>query len=343
MTTQMQFTLTPRGPFSLLEAGGFGRGAEPAGDWPGGGDFDRGEGVLRLAFCRDDLRGQVGVALSWADDGPGSGSWPGRALRGTVSGMDPGEPVEPVREQVARILSLDGDGEAFAEVGERDPLVGRLQAAAPGLRPVLFSSPYEAAAWCVITQRWGRGQALRARERISRELGRVVEVAGVEMAAMPTPAQILAAESIPGVHETKRQRLRAVARAAQEGTLDPVAIREGDPAEVRTRLRGVPGLGEFAAALIHLRAAGAQDALVDGEPRLAALVGAGYGLGGPASAADLARIAEPWSPFRTWTAVLFRAAGRRLPELAATPEPPPRLPRPRRATPPTPEPLALIS
>jgi DNA-3-methyladenine glycosylase II len=341
--TTQQFTLVPHGPFSLLEAGAFGRGAEPAGGWPGGGDFDPGEGVLRLAFCRDDLRGQVGVALSWEDDGPGSGSWPGRALRGVVGGLDPGEPVEPVRDQVARILSLDGDGAAFAEVGERDPLVGRLQAAAPGLRPVLFSSPYEAAAWCVITQRWGRGQALRARERISRELGRVVEVAGVDMAALPTPAQLLAAESIPGLHETKQERLRAVALAAQEGVFDPVAIREGDPAEVRARLRAVRGLGDFAASLIHLRASGARDALVDGEPRLAALVGAGYGLGGPATVDDLARIAEPWRPFRTWTAVLFRAAGRRLPELAAAPPPPPRVPRPRAAKGPAPEPLALIT
>lgn len=338
-----EFTLIPRGPFSLLEAGTFGRGAEPAGDWPGGGDFDPGEGVLRLAFCRDDLRGQAGVALRWADDGPGAGSWPGRALRGTVSGLDPGDAVEPVREQVARMLSLDGDGEAFAEVGERDPLVGRLQAAAPGLRPVLFASPYEAAAWCVITQRWGRGQALRARGRIARELGRRVVVAGVEMAALPTPAQLLAAESVPGLNETKQERLRAVARAAQDGVFDPVAIREGDPTEVRARLREVRGLGPFAAALVHLRAAGAQDTLVDDEPRLAALVGAGYGLGGPASAPDLARIAEAWRPYRTWTAVLFRAAGRRLPELAAAPAPPPRVPRPRHTPTRAPEPLALIS
>lgn len=326
---EQTFTLRPSGAFSLVEAGAFGHGAEPAGDWPGGGTFA--DGVLRLALCRDDLRGQVGVALRQDVSG----------VHGTVSGLDPGEPVDPVRDQVARMLSLDGDGAAFAEVGERDPLIGRIRAAAPGLRPVLFASPYEAALWCVITQRWGRRQALAARERLSREFGRVVEVAGVALAAVPTPEQLLAADRLPGLPELKQERLRAVARAAVEGLLDPVAIREGGPAEVRARLRTISGIGEFAAGLIHLRASGVQDALVDAEPRLAALVGAGYGLGGPATAADLARIAEPWRPFRTWTAVLIRAAGRRLPELAAVPEPalPARVPRSRR---PRPEPLALI-
>jgi len=332
MTTEHTFSISPRGAFSLVEAGAFGRAAEPAGDWPGGGTLDPADGTLRLAFCRDDLGGQVGVALT-AD---------AAGVHGAVSGLDPGDPVDPVRNQVARLLSLDGDGVAFAEVGERDPLIGRVQAAAPGLRPVLFASPYEAAVWSVITQRWGRGQALRARERVSRELGRVVEVAGVEMAALPTPTQLLAAERIPGMPEIKQQRLRAVARAAQEGLFDATAIREGDPTEVRARLRTVPGIGEFAASLIHLRASGVQDALVDGEPRLAALVGAGYGLRRPADATDLARIAEAWRPFRTWAAVLIRAAGRRLPELATAPEPLPRVARrpPRR---PDPEPLALIS
>jgi DNA-3-methyladenine glycosylase II len=328
MTTSPSFTLVPRGPFSLVEAGAFGKAAEPAGDWPGGGTLE--SGVLRLAFCRDDLAGHAGVALRQDADG----------VHGTVSGLDPGEPVDPVRDQVARMLSLDGDGEAYAEVGARDPLVGRIQAAAPGLRPVLFASPYEAAAWCVITQRWGRAQALRARERLSRELGEVLDVAGAPVAALPTPGRILEAGRLPWLPELKQERLRAVARAATEGLFDAVAIREGDPAEVRARLRTVNGIGEFGAGLIHLRASGVQDALVHGAPRLAALVGAGYGLGGPASAEELDRIAEPWRPFRTWTAVLIRAGGRRLPELAAAPE---GAPLPRRRTPSRPEPLALIS
>lgn len=60
---------------------------------------------------------------------------------------------EVVKRQVARILSLDVDGGGFAEVGERDPIVGKLQERYPGLRPVCFYSPYEAAAWAIIGHR----------------------------------------------------------------------------------------------------------------------------------------------------------------------------------------------
>ena len=60
---------------------------------------------------------------------------------------------EVVRDQVKRILSLDTDGNGFPQVGVRDPVVGKLQEGYPGLRPVLFYSPYEAAAWAIIGNR----------------------------------------------------------------------------------------------------------------------------------------------------------------------------------------------
>jgi DNA-3-methyladenine glycosylase II len=49
-----------------------------------------------------------------------------------------------------------------------------------------------------------------------------------------------------------------------------------------------------------------------GEPRLASYVPHFYGAGpAPASPEELARVAENWRPFRTWAAVLIRAAGDR--------------------------------
>jgi DNA-3-methyladenine glycosylase II len=57
---------------------------------------------------------------------------------------------EAVRDHIRRILSLDVDGSGFPEVGVRDPVVGELQVRYPGLRPVLFYSPYEASAWAII-------------------------------------------------------------------------------------------------------------------------------------------------------------------------------------------------
>jgi hypothetical protein len=101
-----------------------------------------------------------------------------------LGGADPGG----VRDQVARILSLDVDGTGFPEVGVRDPVVGGLQARWPGLRPVGFFSPYEAAAWALIGHRIRIVQAARVKERMAAELGQAVDIHGDVRHAFPGPA-----------------------------------------------------------------------------------------------------------------------------------------------------------
>lgn len=125
------FTIAPRGDFSLAAAAGFGfagsLGAPP---------FD---GTLRLAFAVDGLEERAAVALTERPDG---------TIAGTVQD---GAGADAIRRQIARVLSLDHDGGAWAAVGDRDPVIGRLQREHAGQRPVLLHSPYEAAAWAVIS------------------------------------------------------------------------------------------------------------------------------------------------------------------------------------------------
>jgi DNA-3-methyladenine glycosylase II len=127
-------TLTPRGPFSLRLLAGFGFGPEA-------GRARATEPVMRLAFCLDDLSGHAGVVLRQDAD-------PDGVVRGKLRGA---ADLAAVRRQVARILSLDHDGEAWLSVGERDDVIGNLQRRFPGLRPPLFNSPYEATAWAIIS------------------------------------------------------------------------------------------------------------------------------------------------------------------------------------------------
>jgi len=293
MTT---FTLRPTGAFSLRESAEFGFGPRHA------TVFD---GTMRLAFCVDDLVHQVGVAVTQDAGG----------VHGEVVG--PGAaPVAQVAAQTARMLSLDVDARGYEAVAARDPVVARVLAAAAGLRPPLFHSPYEAAAWCVLSLRWSTRQAAAVRDRLAREHGLPVEVAGVAMAAFPTPEQLLAVSAFEGVPPVKIERLHGVARAAAEGLLSAEEIRRADPEEAMARLRRIPGIGPFSASLIVLRASGVCDVSVEEEPRLAAIVGRLYGLPGPATAADMRRIGESWRPFRTWVGVLLRAASSRVPQAA---------------------------
>jgi DNA-3-methyladenine glycosylase II len=286
-----KFTIVPSGPFSLAEAIAFGFGQRDA----AAGD------VMRLAFCLDGYQHQVGVEVRQDEAG----------VHGTVHGPG-GTDVDAVRRQVARVLSLDYDAAGFLRAGERDPVLRSLQAAAPGLRPPLFYSPYEAAAWAVLSVRRSPKQMAPVRERLSRAHGAVFDLAGEQLAALPAPAQMLQVGSFPGIPADRIERLHGVARAAQEGRLDVAHLLGLGPDEAMVRLREIPGIGPFYSALIVIRATGFADVLPVGEPKLLTLVEQLYNVPGPVSDGELQALAEAWKPFRTWAAVLIRAAGRRI-------------------------------
>jgi len=287
------FTITPDGPFSLAEAATFGFGQRAGGDW---------DGVMRLAFCLDGYTGQVAAEVR--QDATG-------AVHGTVD-APAGADLGRVRAQVARVLSLDHDGREFSRVGERDPVIGRLQAAAPGLRPPLFYSPYEAAVWCVLSARRPARQMMQVRDRLSRAHGRVFELAGEELAALPTPEQLLAVDSFPGIPADRIPRLHGVARAALEGRLDAGRLLGLGPGQSMAELQELDGIGPFYSSLIVVRGTGFTDVLPVGEPRVRDLAARLYELDAPPSEAGFRELAQPWKPLRTWAAVLIRGAAARV-------------------------------
>lgn len=291
--TRGSVTITPRGPFSLAEAATFGFGQRDGTGW---------DGVLRLAFCLDGYAEQVGVEVRQDDTAEVHCT-----IRGPVSGGADG-----VRRQVARVLSLDYDGSEFVAVGERDPVIGRLQAAAPGLRPPLFYSPYEAAAWAVLSARRPARQMAQVRDRLSQAHGTVFDLAGRQLAAFPTPDQLLAVASFPGIPDDRMQRLHGVARAALDGRLDAGLLKEQGPERAMAGLRSITGIGPFYSELIVIRGTGFADVLPVHEPKALALAARLYGLPAPPGEADFRRLAEPWRPLRTWAVVLIRAAARRI-------------------------------
>jgi DNA-3-methyladenine glycosylase II len=281
--------IVPSGPYRLRASAEFGFGQRHA------QQFD---GVMRLAFALDGTYAPVAVAVRQAvDDGP--------VEVDVIGSAD----TERVVAQAARVLSLDHDAASYPKVGERDPVVGRLMALRPGLRPPLFHSPYEAAAWSILSARRPARQMAVVRDRLAAEHGRVFEVAGGQVAAFPRPEALLAVESLPGLPDNKLARLHAVARAAVEGLLDVQRLRALGPEEAHVQLQTLPGIGPFYASLIVLRAVGFTDVPVTDEPLALELMGRLYGLGRPATPADVLQLSAPWRPWRTWTTVLLRAAG----------------------------------
>jgi len=296
------FTLLPRGPFSLAASIKFLEGFVPAAytgpESPGPAESGPGDVALELAFPVEGSWQTVGVRVSQDSD------------EVTVALVSPRSP-EPeltmaVRAQVERILSLDVDGSDFPAAGVRDPVVGDLQRRYPGLRPVGFWSPYEAAAWTIIGHRIRISQAAAIKARIAKQLGEPVTFGDRAVHAFPSPERLSELDTFPGLSGRKPDWLRSVARAALDGQLNTARLRAMPREEALADLKHLPGIGDFSAALILLRGAGDPDAVPAREPRLARAVALAYGLPEPVTPEQLLQISDNWKPYRTWVTLLMR-------------------------------------
>jgi DNA-3-methyladenine glycosylase II len=145
------------------------------------------------------------------------------------------------------------------------------------------------------------------RTRLSRAHGRVFHLDDVEVAAFPTPDQLLSVSEFPGLPEVKLGRLHAVAEAARAGRLDTDALRRLDPLIAAAELQKLPGIGPFYSELVTVRALGHTDLLPTAEVGAAEI--AGSLTGRTLDATGLAELSVGWTPWRTWVCVALRAAG----------------------------------
>ncbi len=297
MTTLLQspthLRLAVRGPLDLAQLArqGFGNRDESA--------FD---GVLRRAFCLDgDYERQVGVEVRQA----------GRSLELDLHVPSESPPLtdaetERARAQVARILSVEHNGTAFARLCKADPALAAAYQRAPGFRPGLFSSPYEAAVTSIVSARRSRRQGLALVARLAEQSGVSIDLAGQPTTALPTPSQLLKVDSSPGIPADRIPRLHAVAEAARRGELDADRLRGLPSADAVTELRRIPGIGAFYGSLIVERACGHADLALTFNEHASRAVGQAYGLES-VDEQEFHRLAETWHPFRTWVLVLFRS------------------------------------
>lgn len=281
------YTITPAGPFSLAETAAFAFIDRDPGP-------DVGSGMVS-AFCRDGSWEPTGVHVEQPSDG---------------EVVVHGEHRD--RVQVERILGLDVDAASFLEIGARDPVIGRLQQAAPGLRPPQLHSAYEAAAFCILTARRSAAQARRMRAQLAHDAGTLLDVAGHAVVCLPPPAYLRDPRPVAGLDPVRRQRLQAVAQAALDGQLDTTALRSMEPVDARAQLEQIPGIGPFSSAIVVARSLGHQDYLAGTITELNTTVGQLYGLGHPASPEELDQIASAWAPWRTWSQLYVRSVAPRL-------------------------------
>lgn len=290
------FVLEPAGPFDLSAAVRFIAGWPPAARPDAATGSER---ILRLAFPVDDWSGHAGVVLRQSRaNGP---------VEGEIASSTAGDPRR-VRDQAARIVSLDHNPRGYADLGERDEVVGSRERESGWLRPVLFHSPYEAACWAVLSARTRQSQAARIRDELSATRGARVRVGGEVLLGFPDPEQLLGVRAARGLSEEKLKRLYGVAEIALGGHIDRDRLLSAPHDEALATLQAIRGIGPFWAEGILLRAIGTTDALALGEKRGRLAAAEAYGR--PEVVDDdeaYIALAERRRPFRTWVAVLLRA------------------------------------
>ncbi|HSP65385.1 MAG TPA: hypothetical protein VLO10_04260 [Candidatus Deferrimicrobium sp.] len=279
------FEMTPRGAFDLAYQ------QQHFGGWA---PFVPDPAAVAMAFPVEGWETSAVVVLQQRENGSISG-----AVHGCAADV-----AQRAWHQALAVLSLDIDGSGFPAVGERDPVIGRLQRAHRLMRPTLFHSPYEAACNFVIGQRISIVQARALRARMAADSGDRIGVQGMDLAAFPRPQQLLTLTAVRGLADEKLVRLHGIARAALDGTLERRRLRALPVGTALAELSELRGVGPFSAQGILFRGAGVVDGVTD-DPVTKEAVQRLYELDHLPDQAAVERLAEVWRPFRTWSQVLL--------------------------------------
>ena len=213
--------------------------------------------------------------------------------------------IAPVRERLARLFDVDLDGAAVAAH------LGDLAAGAPGLRLPGTVDGFELAVRGVLGQQVTVQAAHTIAGRFARAFGRTLGAeapAGLDT-VFPAPADIAARDvseiASLGIVRVRAGAILALAQALADGSL---RLEPGqDVAAQLTRLRTIPGIGEWTAQYLAMRALRWPDAFPHTD------YGVRKALGTTADREVLAR-AEPWRPWRAYAVMhLWRSLSAHTP------------------------------
>lgn len=236
------------------------------------------------------------------------------ALQLTVLGAPAGSLLQ-IASSARRVFDLSADPQSIADDLRVDRLLRPLLTRHPGLRIPGAWDPFECAVRAVLGQQVtvAGGRTLAA--RLVQRVGRPVSAAGLTH-LFPTP-QALADAALDGLGITTARinALQSLAKAVAEGR---VAF-DAPVGEVTASLKTLPGIGEWTAQYVALRALAEPDALPGADLVLRRTAGDGKRT---LTTREMEQRAEPWRPWRSYAVMhLWCAAGEPPTGNAATREP----------------------
>ncbi|MET7425288.1 AlkA N-terminal domain-containing protein [Dactylosporangium sp. NPDC005555] len=190
--------------------------------------------------------------------------------------------LAPAVARCRRLFDLDADPAAVDAALSDDPLLAPLVLKEAGVRVPRAVDGFEIAVRAVV----GQQISVAAARTVLRRL------------ALSTPLELLSLpDSAFSMPAARRRTLRALATATLDGLhLDG----SGDRAETVARLKELPGIGDWTASYVAMRALGDPDAFLPTD--LGVLRGA-RALGLPDDPRSLAAHAERWRPWRSYAVI----------------------------------------
>jgi AraC family transcriptional regulator of adaptative response / DNA-3-methyladenine glycosylase II len=202
-----------------------------------------------------------------------------------------------------QLLDLDADPIAILEALRPDPTLGRLVAANPGRRVPGAVDGFELAVRAIIGQQVSVIGARTIAGRLVAAAGELLpEPNGDITHLFPTPAALAGlADRDPAVFSMPASRRRALVALADAVGSGALVIDPGsDPAELRSSLVALPGIGPWTAEYVAMRA------LRDPDAFMATDLGIRRGaqsLGLPDDPVGLTAASEAWRPWRSYAMV----------------------------------------
>jgi AraC family transcriptional regulator of adaptative response / DNA-3-methyladenine glycosylase II len=202
-----------------------------------------------------------------------------------------------VAEQARRMFDLGADPVAVAMRLEGDDRLRPLLEARPGLRVPGAWDPFELAIRAVLGQQVTVRGAATLAARLVREFGEPVVSSDPRLTHLfPTPEALAEANvAVIGMPEKRAETIRALAAAVRDGalSLDFTA----DPEKTAAALCRLPGIGEWTAQYVAMRAFGEPDAYPADDLGLRKALAAN---GTPATKREVELLAEGWRPWRAY-------------------------------------------
>jgi AraC family transcriptional regulator, regulatory protein of adaptative response / DNA-3-methyladenine glycosylase II len=200
-----------------------------------------------------------------------------------------------ITERIRLMFDLNADWGAIAQTLNADPLLAARLKAAPGLRVPGCWNGFELAVRAILGQQVSVKGATTLSGRLVRAFGQPFEAPGGITHIFPQPHALADANvAAIGLPAARAETIRALARAVCDGRISFEAV--VDSSIFLSRLCEIPGIGNWTAQYIAMRALGEPDAFPSSDLGLLHALQL-------KTARDLERRAEAWRPWRAYAAI----------------------------------------